>query len=86
MDRNKIKYVINLGLLITFCSSLITGLTKFPGLLHYFRIEIKLLPLQQINTVHDWSGIILIYLVLMHLLFNWKWLVAMTKRIFGSMK
>lgn len=86
MDRNIIKYVINVGLLIASSSIFITGLIKFPGLLHYFGIEIKLLPLSEINTIHEWSGIILIYFVLMHLLFNWQWFVSMTKRIFGMKK
>jgi hypothetical protein len=81
MDKNKLKYIVNLGLIATFFTSLTTGLIKFPGLLQFFHVSKGSLPIVEINFIHEWSGIFMSFLVLTHLMLNWKWLVEMTKRI-----
>jgi hypothetical protein len=81
MDENKPRYIVSLGLLATFFSSLTTGIIKFPGLLQYFNISKASLPIVEITLIHEWSGIFMSFLVLTHLMLNWKRLVEMTKKI-----
>ena len=80
MDKNKIIYIVNIGLLAVFFSLFTTGLIKFPGLLQYFGITRGMLPFSTISTIHEWSGITLSILVFIHLILNLKWIVVMTKK------
>ncbi len=35
------------------------------------------------RELHNWSGVLMGVLVVVHLLFHWKWLVCQTKRLLG---
>jgi cytochrome b len=37
------------------------------------------------NTIHEWFGLTFLGTLLVHLLLHWKWVVAITKKIFGTM-
>jgi len=39
---------------------------------------------QDMDSVHDWSGLAMGGLVLLHVVFHWKWIVCQTKRLFGG--
>ena len=39
-----------------------------------------MLPYTEINLVHDWAGLLMGVLILLHLLFNFSWIVAMTRK------
>ncbi len=84
MDKLKSKYIATIGLLISFLAVFITGLIKFPGLLHTFGIQLKSLPLREINIIHNYAGLAMGILVFVHLVQNWAWLVAMTKNYLGK--
>ncbi|HII71675.1 TPA: DUF4405 domain-containing protein [Candidatus Woesearchaeota archaeon] len=86
VNKNHIKYAIDIGLLVTFILSGITGILKFPGLTQYFRGVYRAIPAYTISQVHDWSGLIMVLLVLAHLVFNWNWIVCMTKNIIRGKK
>ncbi|MFH1684764.1 MAG: hypothetical protein ABH983_00505, partial [Candidatus Micrarchaeota archaeon] len=63
-----------------FFSSFVTGLLKWPGLTKLFGTSIyQLVP--NISTLHDWSGLIMGLLVLVHLILHWNWIVSVTKSI-----
>jgi hypothetical protein len=80
-SRALAKYLIDLGLLITAIVCIVTGLVKFPELIRYVAISGLVLPYKEISLAHDWSGVILLALVLIHLALNGKWLSEMTKSI-----
>jgi len=82
MNKNKIYYFIDLGLALSFFVSFITGVIKYPGLLHTLRISLRSIPMFQISLIHDWGGIIMSILVFTHLVLHWKWIVTMTKKNF----
>jgi hypothetical protein len=86
MDRSKVIYVIDIGLIITFFTSFITGLIKFPGLLNTFGISQFSLPIPQLSVIHDWSGVTMGLLVLFHLILHFRWIAEMTKKIFRGGK
>ena len=84
MDKAKLNYTVDLGLIVSFLAAFITGLIKFPGLLRSIGIETSGIPYREISRVHDWSGLAMGILVVVHIVLNWNWLVAMTKRYFGK--
>lgn len=84
MDNIKLKYWVNIGLIISFLIAFVTGIIKFPGLLLKLGISSKGLPWRQITRLHDWSGVVMGVLVFVHLVQNWSWMVAMTKKTFGK--
>ena len=82
MDKSKLNYWIDVGLIISFLIAAVTGVLKFPGLLPSLGISYSSLPMRQITRAHDWWGIVMTVLVLVHLFLHWKWLVVMTKSLF----
>jgi len=77
-----IKYVTDVLLAIAFLLNIITGILKFPGLTSYFKFIFRFISGPTMAVIHDWSGIVLVILVLIHLIMNFKWIVEMTKSIF----
>ena len=82
MERAKLNYYIDVGLAISFVLVACTGIIKFPKLLPGLGISYQSLPMRTLSIIHDWSGVIMTLLVLVHLILHWKWIVAMTKSIF----
>jgi len=81
LDRNKLRYIVDIGLAISFLISIITGILKFPGLTGYFRSVYRLISAYYLSRIHDWSGLVMGIFVLVHLVLNWKWIIAMTKNL-----
>jgi cytochrome b subunit of formate dehydrogenase len=83
MEKNLIiKYVIDIGLAVAFLLNVITGILKFPALTSYFKFVFRSISSYNLALIHDWSGIALVVLVLVHLILNFRWIVGMTKFIF----
>ena len=83
MNRTKLNYWIDIGLAISFLICFITGLIKWPGLIKIIGVSAyKVLHVKNISILHDWSGLIMSILVLVHLALHWKWLVCVTKSMF----
>ncbi len=82
MKRPWINYIVDIGMLIAFILVAITGILKFPGLLKALGIGIRGFKWFLISKIHDWSGMALAVLALVHLILHWNWLVAMTKSLF----
>ena len=80
------RYVTFVLLLIVSTIVFLTGLIKFPGLLLFFGLDPRYLPLQLINTLHDWGGIAMIALVWFHIIVHYKWIIAMTRKFAGRSK
>jgi hypothetical protein len=79
--RIKLKYLIDVGMLISFLACFITGIIKYPGFLYFLGIRPISIPLNQISLIHDRSGVLLGLFVLAHLIFNFGWMVSVTKKI-----
>ena len=85
MGKLKINYYIDILMLIFFIINSITGLIIFfflptgvkRGAYQVFLGIIK----QNWVNVHNWSGLLLILLVAIHLILHWKWIVSMTKSL-----
>ena len=87
MNRLKLNYWIDIGLAISFFACFITGLIKWPGLIKLVGTSMyQTLNMKKISMLHDWSGLIMGLLVLVHLVLHWRWIVSVTKTIFKRNK
>ena len=83
MNNLKLDYWVDVGLAISFFICFFTGLIKWPGLIKIIGASAyKILHVRNISLLHDWSGLIMGLLVLIHLILHWRWIVAVTKNIF----
>lgn len=81
MEKRAIKYLIDLGLLVSGILCIVTGLIKLPVLLNFFDIRRGILPVYEITLLHDWSGVVFVFLVIAHVSMNWRWMVDITKSL-----
>jgi hypothetical protein len=81
MNKAKLNYFVDILLMVAFLLVVVTGILKFPGWFGYLH-----LPWRSLNKIHDWSGIAMAVLVLIHIILHWSWIVSMTKRIFRGKK
>ena len=74
-------YIVDVLLFIFSIIVVISGVIKFPGLLPLLNIDPFSLPQAEITFLHDWIGIVLTILTLVHIILNWKWIKAMSKKL-----
>jgi len=84
MDRNVLKWGVDLALGFSFLICFVTGLLKWTLLLRLTGFSGMILPSALFSDLHDWSGIILGLLVLAHLFLNRSWIAAMTINVLGG--
>ena len=90
MNKSKVNYFIDLGALISFLITAITGLAIFffiPNGVRQGRFQ-EFLGIEKgtWTAVYNWVGIIFIILVIIHFILHWNWIVCMTKNIFKPEK
>ena len=87
MDKIKLNFWIDVGLAISFFICFFTGLIKWPGIIKIIGVSAyKVLHVKNISVLHDWSGLIMGLLVIVHLVLHWKWIVCATKVVFKGEK
>jgi hypothetical protein len=86
MEKRTVKYLIDIGLLVSGILCMVTGVIKLPVLLNFFDIRAGILPVYQITLVHDWSGVIFVVLIIAHVSLNWRWMVGVTKTLLKKKK
>ena len=82
MNLQIAKWLVDIGLLISFLVVVITGIFKFTLLLRMLGLTQLVFPLALMSDIHDWSGILLFIFVGVHLVMNGRWIWAMTKKVF----
>ena len=86
MNKIKLKYIIDIGMLVSFVLVAVTGIIKFPKFLRSLGVDTSNIPFYELSRIHDWSGIALTILVLIHLFLNFNWIVNTTKKLFKTSK
>lgn len=81
-NRSVINYFVDMGLALAFLITAITGVFKMPLLFNLGLVNYRKFNMLLINRFHDWGGIAMTVLVIVHLALHWKWIVAMTKKLF----
>jgi hypothetical protein len=83
MEKSKINYFIDLLMLISFVINSFTGLIIFfflpTGIRRGGYQEFLGIIKQNWVDVHNWSGILFLLLVVIHLILHWNWIVSKTK-------
>ena len=77
MNKNKIKYFVDILMGIFFLILFFTGLIKWPS-----KAFGNMIPSSFVSLIHDYSGIFLGIIVIIHLILNWSWIINMTKKSF----
>ena len=86
MNRLRLMYAVNFLLAVSFIVVAVTGLLKFRSLMNLLGLSDIALPWATVSFVHDWSGLVMLVLVVVHLVFNWEWIVKVTKGFFSGSK
>ena len=77
MKRKTVTQITTLLLLISTIICVITGLIKWPGLITGLGLTYRQVPVTLITELHDWSGLVMTILVVLHV-FQFK---GMMKRM-----
>jgi predicted ferric reductase len=90
MNKSKINFIVDLLAFVSFLVTALTGLAlKFfmPGGVRQGRLQEFLGIQKEVWTeIHDWAGILLIILVVVHFVLHWEWVVCMIKNMFKADK
>ena len=85
VEKSKINYILDLLMAVSFFVVTITGLVMFfflpSGVRRGGYQEFLGITKQNWVDIHNWSGIILIMVVVIHLILHWNWIVGMTKML-----
>lgn len=81
MDETKVNYWIDVGLLIAFLGVTVTGILKLHAVMGWLGWAWQDPLVQTMSTIHDWSGIVLAALVLVHLIVHHDWIKCVTQDI-----
>ena len=84
MNMQVVKWGVDLAMGIVFLFSFVTGFFKFMVLMRAFGLVDIVLPLALMSDIHDWAGITLGFLVLIHLVLNRAWILSMTRKIISG--
>jgi hypothetical protein len=84
MKRNVLLYIVDVLLFFFSIIVVVSGVIKFPGLLQLLNIDPFSLPQAEITFLHDWIGVFLTVLTLVHIVLNWKWIRAMSKKLLNQ--
>ena len=74
MDRLKLKLLVDMGMAISFLVLALTGLFKWPSLMMNFSGVYGIIDFRLMSKIHDWSGVVLVLFILVHLCLNWTWI------------
>ncbi len=88
MNKAKINYYVDFLLLLAFIGTAKTGLLIFffmpSGVRRGGWQEFMGIAKSTWTDIHNWLGIAMVVIVIVHYLLHWNWLVCMTKSIFGK--
>ncbi|MEM2226169.1 MAG: DUF4405 domain-containing protein [Candidatus Bathyarchaeia archaeon] len=80
MEKSKINYIVDVLMVLSFFVVAVTGLVLFLFLNGRGRFFGSIR--HAYVSIHNWSGMIFIILVIIHLILHWDWIVCMTKNVF----
>lgn len=81
MKQTTVNYSIDILMLIAAFLCGVTGIIKWPGLILSLGLTYQDIPITAITAVHDWSGLAICTLAVIHIFMHGKWIVTMTRQI-----
>ncbi len=86
MNKVRINYVVDVFLIVSFVITAFTSVIIFlflpSGVKQGGYQEFLGLTKSIWSGIHNYTGLIMIVLSLVHLILHWNWVIAMTKKIF----
>lgn len=86
MNRNKLNFIVDFFAFISFLVVAKTGLIIFLFLPEGVRQgryqEFFGITKSTYSFIHDWAGIVMIVLVVIHFILHWRWIVCSFKNVF----
>ena len=90
MNKAQLNYIIDMVMIIFFVIIAITGLVSFfflpEGVRQGGYQEFLGIIKKDWNNIHNYFGIALIIIMLIHLGLHWNWILCMTENIFTKKK
>ncbi|MFA5141445.1 MAG: DUF4405 domain-containing protein [Candidatus Woesearchaeota archaeon] len=89
MDKTKMNYWIDIAMAFSFVVTGITGLAIFffmPQGQKSGQSAFLSISKQVWGDWHNWFGLLMIILMLVHLILHWDWLICMTKNMLNHKK
>jgi len=74
MEKITVKFWLDVFMAISFILVGITGILKMPLIVGW---TIRIFDFGLFSKIHDWAGITLVMLIIIHLFLNWAWIRAM---------
>jgi cytochrome b subunit of formate dehydrogenase len=90
MNKAKMNYFLDLAMVFLFLVSAFTGILLFfmgsggfqGGRNPNFRNNLLGIPRNSLRDFHNYSGIVLIIIILIHIILHFDWILNMTKSFF----
>jgi len=87
MNRAKLDYLVDVFMAISFMVTAVAGLVLFlflrGGIQRGGQLEFLGIMKYTWSTVHEWAGIIMLILIMIHLLLHLHWITGMTRKVFS---
>lgn len=85
-SRRIFRYLVGMGILISFLACFLTGIIKVPDIYKFLGMTYKSPFMVSMTQLHDWSGIVLGVLAILHIVVHRRWFIAMTKKYLNGNK
>lgn len=83
MNKTFLNYFVDIGIAISFFTCFITGLLKWHGIINIIGLELyRAVSSRSLSSIHDWSGVVVGVLIIVHLILHFTWIKSVTKNIF----
>lgn len=67
------KRIIIFSMLLSFLTVGISGVVRVPNIRRYFTFVYNFIPASNLAFIHDWSGVALVFLIIIHLILKREW-------------
>ena len=68
---------------VVFTIMFILGLFQLlSGFFMWFGVNFLTLTRSELGDLHNWTAVVLLVVIILHLTLNWKWIVSVTKSYF----
>jgi len=81
MNLQEVRWIVDIAMGITFILCGLTGIFKFTPFMRASGLTDLVLPLALMSVIHDWTGLVLCFLVAVHLFLNRSWILSMTRNV-----
>ncbi len=82
MEGEVKNYIVDFLMFIAAVPLFITGIIKLRFVMGLLSLEWNSPLVQVLSRIHDWTGVVLVALVLVHLVLHREWIGIMTKHFF----